>query len=120
MDSATSSLVPCLHGTKVGEEFGPLDLVAREFGSRRYCYSGTSAMTPTVSSVRLNKQGRWANGLGAMCRNPAELTAFSRFRREMKAELCGRSMSKPYKHLNRYGYRSGSRSCKRISTGPCI
>lgn len=55
MHSATRSLVPCLDGTKVGKEFGPLDLVAREFRSRRYCYSSTSAMTPTVSSVRLNK-----------------------------------------------------------------
>jgi hypothetical protein len=53
MNSTTRSLVPCLHGTKVGEEFGPLDLIAREFRSRRYCY--TSAMTPTVSSARLNK-----------------------------------------------------------------
>ncbi len=56
--------------------------------------------------------------MGAMCRNLAELTAFSRFRMEMKAELCGRSMSKPYKHLSKYGYRSGSRSCKRISIAP--
>ena len=55
MYSATRSLVPCLHGTEVGEEFGPLDLVAREFRSRRYRYSSTSAMTPTVSSARLNK-----------------------------------------------------------------
>lgn len=53
--------------------------------------------------------------LGAMCRNPAELTAFNRFRRETKAELWGSSMRSPYKHLNRYGYFSGSSSCKRRS-----
>lgn len=48
--------------------------------------------------------------LGAICRKPAELTAFRRLRRDTKAELCGKSIKIPYKHLKRYGYRSGSRS----------
>ena len=38
---------------------------------------------------------------GAMWRNPAELTALSRFRSETKAELCGSSISRPYRHLKR-------------------
>ena len=108
----TRPFVPCLYGTKVGKEFRPLDLVTCEFRSRRDRRNRTSAI---VSRFCWDDKERRADGLGAMCRNPAEFTAFSRFRREMKAELCGRSMSKPYKHLNKYGYRSGSRSCKRIS-----
>lgn len=36
-----------------------------------------------------------AYGLGAMCRKPAELTAFSRLRRATNAVLCGKSMSRP-------------------------
>jgi len=47
---------------------------------------------------------------GAMCKKPEELTALSLFLSETKAELCGSNINKPYKHLNRYGYFSGSRS----------
>jgi len=36
-----------------------------------------------------------AEDLGAICKNPAELTAFNRFRRDTKAELCGRSINNP-------------------------
>jgi len=54
MHSATRSLVPCLHGTKVGEEFGPLDLVAREFRSRRYCCSSTWFGCYVQESGRIN------------------------------------------------------------------
>ena len=47
---------------------------------------------------------------GAICKKPEELTALSLFLRETNAELCGNNINKPYKHLNRYGYFSGSRS----------
>lgn len=40
---------------------------------------------------------------GAICRKPSALTAFSRARNMRKAELCGNSMRRPYRHLKRYG-----------------
>jgi len=39
--------------------------------------------------------------LGAICKKPAEFTAFNRFRRDTKAELCGSNINSPYKHLKR-------------------
>jgi len=42
-----------------------------------------------------------ADDLGAICKKPAEFTAFSRFRSDTKAELCGSNISSPYKHLKR-------------------
>lgn len=53
--------------------------------------------------------------LGAICRNPAEFTAFNLFLSDTNAELWGSSMSSPYRHLNRCGYRSGSKSWRRRS-----
>ena len=38
---------------------------------------------------------------GAICKNPAELTALRRFRSDTNAELCGSSIKRPYRHLNR-------------------
>ena len=38
---------------------------------------------------------RFAHDFGAICKNPAELTAFRRFRRETKAVLWGKSIKIP-------------------------
>lgn len=54
--------------------------------------------------------------LGAICKKPEELTALSLFLRETNAELCGNNINKPYRHLNKYGYFSGSRSWSLKST----
>lgn len=51
--------------------------------------------------------------LGATCIKPSGVIALSLFRSVTKALLCGRNMSRPYRHLKRYGFLSGSRSCKR-------
>jgi len=63
-----------------------------------------------------------ADDFGAMCKKPAEFTAFSRLRRDTNAELCGSNISSPYKHLKRWGYLSGSSSCSRryVNTGDSI
>jgi hypothetical protein len=53
---------------------------------------------------------------GAICKKPEEFTALSLFLRETNAELCGNNINKPYKHLKRYGYFSGSRSWSLRST----
>ena len=73
-----------------------------------------SSQNPSEPCVEWTSEGTY--DLGAMCRKPAELTAFRRLRRERKAELCGNSISSPYKHLNKCGYFSGSSSCNRRSS----
>lgn len=50
-----------------------------------------------------------------VCKRPMALTEFNLFLRAAKAEDCGSSIKSPYRHLYRYGYRSGSKSCKRRS-----
>lgn len=44
-----------------------------------------------------------------------ELTLLRRFLRAANAEDCGRSIKMPYMHLYKYGYFSGSNSCRRRS-----
>lgn len=53
------------------------------------------------------------HSFGIKCRMPRDETQASLVLRVSKAELCGKSMRIPYKHLNRSGYLSGSNSCNR-------
>jgi hypothetical protein len=50
-----------------------------------------------------------------MCRYPIELTLLSRFLSAAKADDWGRSIKRPYRHLYKCGYRSGSSSWSRRS-----
>ncbi len=50
-----------------------------------------------------------------VCSNPIAETLLRRFFNAPKAEDCGSSINKPYRHLYRYGYLSGSRSWRRKS-----
>ena len=56
----------------------------------------------TLALVRMVSSSE-THDLGAMCKKPAEFTAFKRLRRETNAVLCGSSISSPYRHLNRWG-----------------
>ena len=67
---------------------GVPDLVASEFRSHRDCYSTTSAMTPTASSVRLHKADGRAQPEESRAR-PAESTAFSQVWRKNLGDECG-------------------------------
>lgn len=59
-------------------------------------------MQREVKNTITGKQGWEATyDFGAICKNPAELTALSLFRRETKAELWGSNIKRPYKHLNK-------------------
>lgn len=57
--------------------------------------------------------------LETVCKKPSELTALSRFRSVANAELCGKSIRRPYMALSRYGYFSGSSSwsLRAVKTG---
>jgi hypothetical protein len=72
---------------------------------------GPADLWSGVSEYVTIKRGVVAYDFGAMCKKPAEFTAFSRLRRDTNAELCGSNISSPYKHLKRWGYLSGSSSC---------
>lgn len=48
------------------------------------------------------------------------LTLLRRFLSAAKAELWGRSIRTPYRHLYRNGYRSGSRSWRRRSSASLV
>ena len=76
------------------EELLPFDFVACELGTRP---SGGDTpkherISETGSSYILSIE---TDPLGALWRKPMELTAFSLFRNDTNALLCGRSMSSP-------------------------
>jgi hypothetical protein len=50
-------------------------------------------MKSSAWEITIHKED--TDDLGAICKKPTELTAFNRFRRETKAELWGRSISRP-------------------------
>ena len=53
--------------------------------------------------------------LGITCITPREVTVARRFFKVSKAVLCGRSIKRPNKDLNKNGYLSASSNCNRRS-----
>ena len=99
-----------LNRSEVLKEFLPLDIFPTQFrpsgGNIPYGSTFMNWLETLLTKVQLESY----DDFGAICKKPEELTALSLFLRETNAELCGNNINKPYKHLNRYGYFSGSRS----------
>jgi len=79
--------------------------------TERKCWrSSCHLMSSLPNFDRVAETPPTVDDFGAICKKPEELTALSLFLKETNAELCGNSINRPYKHLKRYGYFSGSRS----------